>query len=202
MSLRNRHLVFVILLLLSSACSRSTQPAGESPVQMEFSVVEALLDPAVQLEHPAFSIRPPKDWAELDSSRVGPLGGILSAQLDSSFLLCPERVFLNPATGSALFLSSWSTDSSRSWKQVEAQQRARLDELAAGRSIKHDSFVLADQACLQSLIQDSALVNFKLLLACGVQLDYLVPRTVYESQVELIESSLGSVNVPHNPSQN
>lgn len=198
---RTRRLLFVILLLLGSACSRSSQPADEGPVQLQFAVVEALLGPPVQLESPRLSLRPPKEWAEVDSNRVRLLGGQVAQPQDSSFLLTPVRVFLDPATGCALFVSTWSADSAHTWKQVEAQQRARLDEAAAGRQIKHDSFILAEQSCLQSLIQDSLRVNFKLLLAGGVQLDYLVPRTIYESQVELIESSLGSVTVPHQPSQ-
>jgi hypothetical protein len=36
-------------------------------------------------------------------------------------------------------------------------------------------------------------VNFKLLLAKGIQLDYVVSGAVYATQVEQIESSLGSL---------
>lgn len=195
MSTCRRMILLVVLLMLGHSCSTSSQPANEAPTVMTFSVVEALLGAPVQLPGQGLSLRPPKEWLPLDSLRVAELAPALTAHEDSTFRLTAERVFLDPANGCALFVCSWRADSGRTWKDVEAWQRAHLPAGDAGRSVKHDAFILAEQPCLQSLIQDSARVNFKLLLSCGIQLDYLVPRHIYESQVELIESSLGSVTL-------
>ena len=183
------------------SCSPSAQDAPEEPAVMRFTVVDALLGPPVRLEDPPFEIRPPKDWLPLDSLRVARLGSSMNVGGDASFRLEPQRVFMDPASGGVLFVTRWHADSAATWKQVADRQREMLDANKVGREVSHDSFVLAGQLCQQSLVQDSIRVAFKLLLACGFQLDYVVPRSVYETQVELIESSLGSVVVPTGSSQ-
>jgi len=193
--------VALLLGLALASCSPSAEEPQAEPAVMRFTVIDALLGPPVRLEDPAFEIRPPKDWLPLDSLRVGQLGASMNLGGDAAFRLEPRMVFMDPAAGSVLFVTRWHADSSASWKQVEARQRQVQDTTMVGRTVQHDAFVLAGQSCLQTLVQDSLMVGFKLLLACGVQLDYVVPRAVYDSQVELIESSLGSVVVPTSSSQ-
>jgi len=191
----------LLVALALASCSPSAQDAPVEPAVMRFTVVDALLGPPVRLEDPPFEIRPPKNWLPLDSLRVARLGASMNLGGDASFRLEPRRVFMDPASGGVLFVTRWQADSTATWKQVEERQRQVQDTTVVGRRVQHDSFVLAGQSCLQTLVQDSLMVGFKLLLACGVQLDYVVPRTVYETQVELIESSLGSVVVPTSSSQ-
>ena len=182
-------LLLPLVLWVTTSCTSSSEE-DSGPVEMKFAVVDALLGPPATLREPGMSIRPPKGWEALDSAKVA----ALEAPRGHTFQLKPRMIFMDDSTGSVLVVSSWTTASNWTWAQLEARQRGEVDQAVRGRQARHDSFILAGQNCLQSLVQDSLRVNFKLLLAKGIQLDYVVPGAVYATQVEQIESSLGSLN--------
>ena len=196
MDRRMKLLLMGIALVGIMSCSSKPDDDAE-PVNMTFAVVDALLGPPAALEQPQMSIRAPKGWKALDSAKVA----ALEAPRGHTFQLKPRMIFMDDSTGSVLVVSSWTTDSTWTWAQLEARQRGEVDQAVRGRQARHDSFILAGQNCLQSLVQDSLRVNFKLLLAKGIQLDYVVPGAVYATQVEQIESSLGSLTFPDGSTQ-
>lgn len=183
-----RSLALALVLASLNSCSPKAEDEG-GPVAMSFTVVDALLGPAATLPESSLSIRPPKGWSALDSTRVA----ALSVPVGPTFHLRPRLVFMDSLSGCVLIVSSWATDSTWSWSQLEKRQKQEVDQAGKGRSVRHDSFILAGQSCLQSMVQDSVVVNFKLLLAKGIQLDYVVPGPEYTRQAERIESSLGSL---------
>jgi len=188
MSFPLRALGLALMLCAIQSCSSPTTEE-KGPVEMTFTVVDALLGPAVSLQDPPLTIRPPKGWDGMDSLRVA----ALEIPAGRTFHLKPRMVFMDSTSGCVLFVTSWTTDSTLAWAEAEARQKSELDQAGRGRQVRHDSFILAGQKCLQSLVQDSLRVNFKLLLDKGIQLDYIVPATSYATQAERIESSLGSL---------
>jgi hypothetical protein len=196
MSLVRRCVLLALLLVMGLSCSNSAPPAEEPPLLMAFTLSPHLLGESFSLAEPAFSFQAPAGWDKVDSTRLGQLAGLLREDQDQSVILNLEAVFLDARQGCTLVLSRWQSDSVRTWREEERRQRQRLDERFAGKALQHATYLLQDQLCLQSLVQDSLIVNFKLMLANGLLLDFLVPRQIYETQVELIESSLGSMSFP------
>lgn len=189
----------LFMALITCALLSCSTPAEESagPVEMKFTVVDAYLGPQSSMENPALTLSPPKGWQALDSARVASL----QVPNGKTFRLEPRMVFMDSTTGCVLIVTAWYTDSTLAWAEMEARQRQEVDLAGSGRSVKHDHFILAGQDCLQSMVQDSVMVNFKLFLAKGAQLDYVVPAQVYASQAERIESSLGSLTFSNGSTQ-
>jgi hypothetical protein len=182
------------LLLLAFACACSKAPEEESadkPAVMEFSVDETLLGAPFSLGDPALVIRPPLDWSPLDSTRSATLLERFKTG-DGPLRLLPAAIFLDSLSGCVLVVSGWESDSSR-WESVSALQQTTLEERFTGRELMFNHFLLNGRRCMQSIVRDSLMTNYKLLLDFGAQLDYLVPRSVHVDQVERIESSIGTL---------
>jgi len=160
---------------------------------MTFTVVDSLLGEAIHHRSPAMVMQAPRGWVPLDSTRVAGLAATAGGQAAAGFRLSPREACFDPVNGCVLVVSDWSSDSVEAWDEVVALRRGLLDRQFSAHPPRHDLFLLGQHLCLQSLVQDSAMVTFKLMLENGVQLDYLVPKSCYAAQAESIASSMGSI---------
>jgi len=182
-----------VLLAAAGSCSR---PAGEGGgggelVEMQFAVVDGLLGAERAVPEAGVALRPPAGWTPLDAARRDALLAALPAAPDPDLDLRPLELFADSA-GCLLTVSAWRATGDRGWRGTTSARRERLAP-AEDRRVEHDEFLLAGAPCLQTLVADGRAVAFKLLLAGGAQLDYVVPAALYGARAESLESSIGSV---------
>jgi len=185
-------LIAMAMLFLLAACSSSKEESATEQLEtMEFSIDETLLGTSVSYVSPALVFRPPLDWLPVDEARSRPLLERFGSG-DGPLRLAPAAIFLDSLSGCVLVVSGWESDSTR-WDAVTQLQQSILEERLAGRELLFNRFLLNEHRCMQSIVRDSVMTNYKLLLDFGAQLDYLVPLQVHEDQVERVESSIGTL---------
>lgn len=183
-------LLIGLLSFASASCSRSDSGGTPEIVEMQFAVVDALLGPEVVFQDPPYSLRPPLGWERIDPQRRDALLARLSSASGPDPGSLPVELFAD-STGALLTVSRWNSAAS-TWKEALRQQMADYAGAPEG-SVTHAEFLLAGRPCLQTRVVDAQRVAFKLLLADGLRLDYILPAGAYAQQAERLESSIGSV---------
>lgn len=186
-------LVLVLACGVLASCGEQTESAVLQP--MQFAVDSTLLGSVVEDAALGLRFQPPRGWEAFSEDQVDSMRQATSGMGD--MLLRPRYVFLHPEHGSVLTVSSLARDSSVTYaEQIASYEQALSGPLPAG-AVKKAQFLKGNLPVTQFLIQTDAMVNFKLILqeAPGdlVQLDYLVPQSLYPQTARMLESSIGSI---------
>ncbi len=199
MIMKKKNYYVLSFLLIFVACSGSEDKQIEFK-ELEFNIdADLLSDVYIDSVH-AFQFQPPKAWNRVEPHVLLKLRQKIDLSISdtSIYRISPVQVFYQPTFPCLCALSSFDLgNTAGSFDAFIKGFRKVLETRLTDQTIKHGFFRRNDILVYQILIMDEKNVNFKLVCqgtaAKPFEIDYIVPMSVYESTVKVIESSMGSM---------
>ena len=189
----SKYYIYILTLGFIFIISCSSEKLDSDQSDIQFSVNTNLLSKSIYLDNSKISFRPPIGWDELSSDQIN----IISEVVNST-----ENVFdikLNKAFQSlngAMIIISSIKNTIENFGYIPSNYMQLLSEQFKVDDIMLDNFKIHQVPVKQFLINTKDVVIIKLFISDNVdyQLDYIVPKKVYEEELKKIESSIGSIN--------
>jgi len=166
---------------------------------------ETRLEPTIRDTTLRIKIAAPKNWKKIDEAMLAQVTNKLNPQLTTRELqLVPRWIFLNEGSHAMCVVSGFSgvdiTPDEALLKTLETAYRGKFPNATVQRTIFmkdafriHQLMVIATDFVLIKLICDAP-------ESLVFEVDYLLPRDVYRTELRAIESSIGSINlISHEP---
>ena len=166
-----------------------------------FKVDETLLEPMVTDGTLRIKIAAPRNWKKIDDSMLAQVANKVDAQLMPRLQIVPRWIFLNEGSRAMCVVSklngvdiapdetllkTLSTAYQNQFPNATVQQTIFMKD--AFRI--HQLMVIAADFVLIKLICDAP-------ETLVFEVDYRVPKDVYQTELRAIESSIGSINLIH-----
>jgi hypothetical protein len=174
--------------------------SGSGVIEMKFDVDPALLGFSVDDSTLGIRLTPPRGWPPLSPGQFEMVRSALEqvGKSESRFDSTPVRIFYEP--GKRLFLimaqlTNWPAvlDPIGGFREYRQRLDATLKDVEIGDAL----YRLGPIGVYQLQIQSPVMLNFRLFLLqdghLPVQIDYLIPRSVYPDVAKAIEASIGSI---------
>lgn len=166
---------------------------------------ETRLEPTIRDTTLRIKIAAPKNWKKIDEAMLAQVTNTLNPQLTTRELqLVPRWIFLNEGSRAMCVVSGFSgvdiAPDEALLKTLETAYRSKFPNATVQRAIFmkdafriHQLMVIATDFVLIKLICDAP-------ESLVFEVDYLLPRDVYRTELRAIESSIGSINlISHEP---
>lgn len=197
----NRILFLLLVLTLIAGCTSQKNDDPDRPAELIFDVDSELLGEQVHLEDQGVRFNPPREWGHISGDVFDEaIQQLENNQLDHEpFSIQPIRMFLHPQNGSTLIVSEITTTKLLPGTgEIMKAFRTVLKERFNDTDVLETIFLKDEIQFHQYLVQSQDKVNFKFLFTNTaddlLQVDYIVPRSVYLSESKAIESSIGSIH--------
>ena len=200
---RSGFLQFLLFsIVISSFVGCDSPDAQKQPYEtLVFKVDETQLEPAVTDTTLRIKIAAPKNWKQIDDSMLTQVINKLDIQLMPGLQMVPRWVFLNESSRAMCVVSKLnSVDSAPDetlLKTFTAAYRNQFPNATVQQTIFmkdafriHQLMVIAADFVLIKLICDAP-------ETLVFEVDYRVPKDVYQTELRAIESSIGSINLIH-----
>jgi len=180
--------ILSIFILLFISCQQSDKKV----ISAEFNINKLLLSDSSFVSKTGFSITPPKEWTrtgsynfELQKKALYRLDNELLAVYKSDSTNCALIVAELPKKNFAIIKGS--LDKSNSYPRQDS----------IWTNVQSSIFNYKTYEIIQTVSQNSELIIFKLLihsLSELYELDYIIPRSEINVNMQSVESSIGSIN--------
>jgi hypothetical protein len=179
-------LVFIILLV-------SCRHTGPKVVEVEFNVNKSLLSDSSFISQTGLSITPPKNWLKTVSYNSELQNKILY-RLDSKLL----AIYKADTTNCALIISELPESDFVIIKRILGNGNPSITtQDSIWNNVQSSFFKYKTYDVVQVVSQNSELIVFKLFahrLSELFELDYVIPRSEININMQSVESSIGSLN--------
>ena len=184
---------FLILIFLSIICCNTENSKVEKEKKnLEFNINFELLNPEPISDGEGFMMNVPANWNPLDS--------LLKSELTRSFSLLgePTKLILVNAfqsqAGSQCIISKVITDK-KDFSFISEDIISNIQTQIQGEGYKTNELNINNLNAKQYLIRGKNYVIIKLYtqLKDVYQIDFIIPLSKYESELESIESSIGTI---------
>ena len=160
---------------------------------MQFYVDTSLLANSIYLENSNISLRPPIDWilfSEHESTQLS----IAIKDGDNIFEILLRNVF--KSQNGALMIISQVQSKINNFGYIPPDYKELLKRQFSIKDIPSLKFPINEIPILQYLINTDELVIIRIFIdsISSYQIDYIIPRNIYEKELKKIESSIGSIN--------
>jgi len=192
-------LLNMVLFIILLACSNQNEAPALADGEILFNVDSTLIQTPFTSAEFSFQISPPAGWEastaemleEIKSSVVQPKG---------AFQVQPLQFYIHPEHHALLAVSQVvSPDTSMEPKSVKEEYITVVRTTFALYNLQENRYIKTGIPVVQYLMQKDGNIIFKLLLEDSgnhlIQLDYVVPQSVYEQEAKAIESSIGSISI-------
>jgi hypothetical protein len=177
-----------VFLLLFLSCQKS----GKKVISAEFNVNRSLLSDSSFVSKTGFSVNPPKHWSKTESYNSELQKKVLS-HLDNKLL----AIYKSDSTNCALIISELPETKFDIIKGLLGKTNSYVRQDSIWTNIQSSVFKYKSYEIIQIVSQNSDLVIFKLLtqrLSELYELDYIIPRSEININMQSVESSIGSLN--------
>jgi hypothetical protein len=169
---------------------------------LTFNVDESRLEPAVTDAVLKITIAAPKNWKKIDDSMLAQVVNKLEPQLTPQNLqIVPRWIFLNEGSRSMCVVSKLNgveiAPDETLLKTLTTAYRNQFPNATVQQAVfmkdafrVHQLMVIAADFVLIKLICDAP-------ETLVFEVDYRIPRDVYQTELRSIESSIGSINLIH-----
>ena len=164
-----------------------------------FNVDQTRLEPAITDTILKMEISAPKGWKAIDDAMLVQVIDGLGDKLTQGLQMVPRWVFVNEDSRAMCVVSRLEgvkvTPDETLLKTLETAYRAQFPKATVQRTV----FMNGAFRVHQLMVGSSDFVLIKLI--CNApenpvfEVDYVVPRDVYETELRAIESSIGSINL-------
>ena len=194
-------LLYSIVLSGFVGCE-SPNPQKQPYETLVFKVDETRLEPTVTDTTLRIKISAPKNWKKIDDSMLTQVVDKLDTQLTAQELqIVPRWIFLNEGSQAMCVVSRSEgvdiTPDETLLKTLETAHRNRFPNATVQRAVfMKDAFRIH-----QLMVIATDFVRIKLICDAPetlvFEVDYRVPRDVYQTELRAIESSIGSISLIH-----
>ena len=166
-----------------------------------FKVDKTRLEPAVEDTTLRIKVAPPKHWKKIDDSMLTQVINELDTQPTPELQRVPRWIFLNESSQAMCMVSELkgveiAPDETLLKTLTTAYQNQFPNATVQGAVFMKDAFRIH-----QLMIITADFVRIKLICDAPetlvFEVDYRVPRDVYQTELRAIESSIGSINLIH-----
>jgi hypothetical protein len=185
--MKSEILSFLFILLLISC-----QQHGAKVVEAEFNVNKTLLSDSTFTSRTGFSINPPRNWFKT-ARYNSELKNKILYRLDSKLL----AIYKSDTTNCALIISELPESDFVLIKRLLGTRKPSLAQDSVWTNVQSSFFKYKTFEVIQVVAQNSKLIVFKLYthrLSELYELDYVVPRSEINFNMQSVESSIGSLN--------
>ncbi len=180
--------ILLAACVLCVACTDSSKAGNQSLERMAFDSAPEMLGVG-QVLGDSLEYHPPLGW--------NPLPGELLAGMQASMPTDQALVQQVVAAFTDSTMSSMLVVSSLDRAEGITEKAHLLLEAGLPENAQRAEFLLSDFHCRQYLVQQAQRVQFRLLLDDHLLFDYLVPMQGYETNLEFLEASIGSIHLSH-----
>jgi hypothetical protein len=186
-------IVLILMLLLSAfACGERPEANGDFP-RIEFTVDTDSLSSEILVDG-LFSMRMPHDWPEIDGESLAAAKNVLKSDSTSYFGL--ELLRIAESVKGASCAVSRVAGSAFSFDLLSEEYERSLIERFQTNDVKRGAFCFNGNNFIQYRVVTARIVAFKLFCNFGgsfYQIDYFIPKEIYEAEIHKVESSIGSI---------
>ena len=180
--------ILSVFLLLFISCQKSNKKV----ISAEFKVNRSLLSDSSFTSKTGFSINPPKNWFKTESFNSELQNKVLY-RLDNKLL----AIYKSDSTNCALIISELPETNFDIIKGLLGKTNSNTKQDSIWTNVQSSVFRYKTFEIIQIVSQNSNLVIFKLLthrLSESYELDYIIPRSEININMQSVESSIGSLN--------
>ena len=164
-----------------------------------FQVDQTRLEPAITDTMLEMTIAAPKGWKKVNDSMLAQVIEQSSTQIRSGAQVVPRWIFLNESSRAMCIVSTLNgadvVPDETLLKTLETAYRNQFPDA----TVKQTIFMKDAFRILQLMLVASDFVLIKLICDSPenivFEVDYHIPRKVYETELRAIESSIGSINL-------
>lgn len=164
-----------------------------------FKVDETQLEPTVTDTTLRIKIAAPRNWKKIDDSMLAQVTNKLDTQLIQGIQMVPRWIFLNESSRAMCVVSELNgveiAPDEALLKTLETAYRSQFPKATVQQTIFmknafriHQLMVIAADFVLIKLICDAP-------ETLVFEVDYHIPKDVYQTELRAIESSIGSINL-------
>lgn len=190
------------VIIISSCIGCDPPKAKEQPYEtLVFNVDEARLEPTIIDTTLRIKIAAPKNWKKIDDSMRQQVINTLDTEPIQGLQIVPQWIFLNEGSGAICVVSKLnSVEIAPDETLLETLTTAYQNQFP-NATVQQAIFMKDAFRIHQLMVIAADFVRIKLICDAPetlvFQVDYHVPRDVYESELRSIESSIGSINLIH-----
>ena len=191
----------IVALITFVVCIKNEANKKQEIEELSFAVNPSLLGPEYKNRELGFSFSPPRGWEKMPQETVEKAKKHLeqTTKPSAGVSVDLEQFFLDRKSGASCVISRLSKISLDSLGMLNLNTyKSDIIAKFPNSKVREGQFALQDFLVHQILIMSENTVSFKLIFPRtskkSFQLDYVVPRAIYEENVEAIESSIGSLS--------
>ena len=201
--LKNRSGFLWILLcsvLIGGFVGCDSPNAKKQPYEtLVFQVDESQLEPAVTDETLRIKIAAPKNWKKIDDAMLQQVTNKLDTQRIQGIQMVPRWIFLNESSRAMCVVSKLKgvdiAPDETLLKTLTTTYRNQFPKATVQQTI----FIKDAFRIHQLMIIAADFVRIKLICDASetlvFEVDYHIPKSVYQTELRAIESSIGSINL-------
>ncbi len=205
--MKNRSGFLQVLLcgiIISGFAGCDSPNARKQPYEtLVFKVDETRLEPIVTDTTLRIKIAAPKDWKKIDDSMLAQVVNKVEPQPTPQELqIVPRWIFLNESSQSMCIVSRLDGVNIAPDETLLNNLKTAYENQFPNATVQQAIFMKDAFRIHQLMVIAADFVRIKLICDAPetlvFEVDYRVPRNVYETELRAIESSIGSIN-PINP---
>lgn len=170
----------------------SCQQSNKKVISVEFNVNKSLLSDNSFVSKTGFSIYPPKNWSKTESYNSELQKKVLY-RLDNKLL----AIYKSDSTNCALIISELPETNFDIMRGLLDKPNYYPKQDSIWTNVQSSIFKYKTYEIIQIVSQNSDLIIFKLFthrLSESYELDYIIPRSEININMQSVESSIGSLN--------
>jgi hypothetical protein len=193
-------LIYITIICSFVGCdpSNTRKPSNET---LTFNVDHTLLEPVIADLELNITMAAPKNWKMIDNSMLTEVVNKTDLRITQDHKLTPYMIFVNKESH-AMCLISKINDVNISLDENFLQTlTASYQKQFPKATVKHGIFMKDIIQIFQLLVVTVDTVLIKLICVppntSVFEVDYYLPKDVYQKQLRAIESSIGSIKLIH-----
>ena len=204
-TLRNRSGIFQVLLcsiLVSNFMGCESPNAQKHPYEtLVFNVDETLLDPVVTDTTLRIKMAAPKNWKQINDAMLAEVLNTVETEITQELQMVPRWIFLNEDSLAMCIVSSLNSVDLVPEETLLKDLKTAYQHQFPNATVQAAVFMKDAFRIHQLMVIAADFVRIKLICDAPetlvFEVDYRVPRDVYQSELRAIESSIGSIHLIH-----
>ena len=185
-------LLFSSLILSMISCESTLDKSTTKSQKLSFKINHSLLNKTPLKTNEGFTIYAPINWLPLDSSSFIQLEGAIEANEN---LIPLELVGGYQSKDLATCIISKITSNKEDFQYIPENYNDCLKSQCSTENINVSQIDINNTAVRQFIISNNSHTVIKLFIS-GIQkyqVDYIIPRGIYETELGKVESSIGTI---------